>query len=370
MVVVGFMLSLSSNALGQVPLTNAPEEESMEEELKFLKEESVSIAVRHEQPISQAPSNVYVITDEDIRNSGSIDLPTILRRIPGMEVIQMTGADFDVSVRGDNQPRANKLLVLVDGRSIYLDIQGEVLWKAIPVTLPEIKRIEVLKGPASALYGFNAFDGVVNIITKSAAEMKGTTLQVGGGEFGTFMTSAIQAGTVGKFGYRLSVGEDQTNQWRNRDALAFRSYKFNLDTSYALSETSSFRFSGGLLDSNRFDGPSSDVAAIAQRPIIGYANAVYERPNFFLRAWYTHVDQDDGVLSAFPTISRFFQPFADRSLNPRRLQKWDSYNIESQHALEFGSTNRFTYGFNYRHNAFSSNGLNQYTTEDRLGFYI
>ena len=87
-------------------------------------EESVSIASRYEQPISQAPSNVYVITDEDIRQSGATDLPTVLRRIPGMEVMQMSGARFDVSVRGDNQPNANKLLVMVDGRSIYLDVQG------------------------------------------------------------------------------------------------------------------------------------------------------------------------------------------------------------------------------------------------------
>ncbi|NGZ02621.1 MAG: TonB-dependent receptor, partial [Nitrospira sp. WS238] len=120
---------------------------TMSAELELLKEEeTVSIASRYEQPISQAPSNVYVITDEDIRQSGAIDLPTILRRVPGIEVMQMTGADFNVSARGDNQPFANKMLVMVDGRSIYLDVQGIVYWKSIPVTLPEIKRIEVLKG--------------------------------------------------------------------------------------------------------------------------------------------------------------------------------------------------------------------------------
>src|SRR3990167_6381575 len=79
-------------------------------------EESVSIAARYEQPISQAPANVYVITDEDIRHSGATDIPTILRRIPGMEVMQMSGADFNVSMRGNNQSIANKLLVMVDGR--------------------------------------------------------------------------------------------------------------------------------------------------------------------------------------------------------------------------------------------------------------
>jgi len=138
------------------------------EELQLIKEEqSVSIASRYEQPISQAVCNVYVITHEDIRQSSVTDLSTVLRRIPGMEVMQMNGGDFNVSVRGDNQTSASKLLVMVDGRSIYVDVQGIVFWKLLPVTIQEIKRIEVLKGPASAVWGFNAFDGVVNIITKS-----------------------------------------------------------------------------------------------------------------------------------------------------------------------------------------------------------
>lgn len=88
------------------------------------------------------------------------------------------------------------------------------------------------------MYGFNAFDGVINIITKSPEEMKGTTLQFGGGEQGTISSAAVHAGTVGKFGYRLSIGRDQTQQWRDGDALAFRAHKFNLQTDYALSSTS------------------------------------------------------------------------------------------------------------------------------------
>jgi iron complex outermembrane receptor protein len=132
-------------------LNAQPDQPPIPEPELIKEEETVSIASRHEQPISQAPANVYVITDEDIRHSGATDIPTLLRRIPGMEVMQTTGADFNVSVRGDNQLSANKLLVMVDGRSIYVDFQGQVYWKAIPVTLPEIKRIEVLKGPASVL---------------------------------------------------------------------------------------------------------------------------------------------------------------------------------------------------------------------------
>ena len=180
MIVLGFFQALSPVADSAEPAE--PIQGIASETLELMKEEeSVSIAVRHQQPISQAPSNVYVITDDDIRQSGAIDILTILRRIPGMEVMQVTGADFNVSVRGDNQLNANKLLVMVDGRSIYVDVQGAVFWKLLPVTLPEIKRIEVLKGPASVLYGFNAFDGIINIITKSPEEMKGATVQFGGG---------------------------------------------------------------------------------------------------------------------------------------------------------------------------------------------
>ena len=96
-----------------------------------------------------------------------------------MEVIEMNGADFNVSVRGDNQPNDNKLLVMVDGRATYIDFQGQVMWKLLPVTLPEIKRIEVLKGLASAESGFNAFDGVISIITKLPEDIKETALKFG-----------------------------------------------------------------------------------------------------------------------------------------------------------------------------------------------
>ena len=361
LLLIGILTLFSCHTLAGEPKTGIPE-------LEMLKEESVSIAARHEQPISQAPSNVYVITDEDIRHSGATDLPTVLRRIPGIEVMQMTGADFNVSARGDNQPRANKMLVLVDGRSIYLDVQGEVLWKMIPVTLPEIKQIEVLKGPASALYGFNAFDGVINIITKSPEEMKGTTLQFGGGEFGTITASAIQAGNLGKLGYRLSAGHDQNNQWRDRNALAFRSNKFNVQTEYALRGMSKLSLSGGLVDSNRYDGPFVDVVNVSQKPSIGYANLGYERPNFFIRSWWTGYDQPqvDGV---DPSIAKFFK-ITDRDGSTNQSLHGNSYDIETQHALEFGSANRLSYGVNYRHNTVSSNFLTEFTREDRLGLYV
>jgi iron complex outermembrane receptor protein len=337
-------------------------------ELQFLKEETVSIAARHEQPISEAPSNVYVITDEDIRQSGATDIPTLLRRIPGIEVMMTTGAEYNVSARGDNQLMSNKMLVMVDGRSIYIDVEGLVFWKAIPVTLAEIKQIEVLKGPASALYGFNAFDGVVNIITKSPEEMKGTTLQFGGGEFGTITSAAVQAGTVGKFGYRLSLGHDQNQQWRNRDALAFRSHKFNVQTEYNLSDESKLQVSGGLVDANRFDGPITNLEILSTQFTQGYADAVYRHRNFLLRSWWSKSTIEPEFIT-HPSLARFLRETgADGSSTVSFLGT--SYNVEAQDTVEFGSTNRLTYGVNYRYNRLSGSATSQVDSEDRLGIYI
>ncbi|MGD9852107.1 MAG: TonB-dependent receptor plug domain-containing protein [Nitrospirales bacterium] len=342
----------------------------LKEELEFLQEETVSIAVSHEQPISEAPSNVYVVTAEDIRHSGAKDLPTILRRIPGIEVTQLTGSDFNVSARGDNQLRHNKMLVMVDGRSIYLDAQGEVLWRMIPVTLPEIKRIEVLKGPASVLYGFNAFDGIINIITKSPEEMKGATLQFGGGGFGSITAAAIGAGTakvLGKdLGFRLSYARDQNNKWSDGDSISFLSNKFNIQTNYAVTPETKLVVSGGLVDSTDYDGPIVETGVVDQNPAMGYANVGYEGPSYFIRGWWQHLAQPFSLFN-HPLLQGVV-PFAAVPIENR--MDGNSYNLDAQHALEFGAIHRFTYGVNYRHNTFTNNRFNGNGRENRLGFYI
>lgn len=366
-------VSLSGLAQAESPaadptnvIDTAPHIDAME---LIKEEESVSIAARHEQPISQAPANVYVITDEDIRQSGATDLPTILRRIPGIEVMQMSGADFNVSMRGNNQAAANKLLVMVDGRSIYVDVQATVFWKSIPVTLPEIKRIEVLRGPASSLYGFNAFDGIINIITKSPTEMKGSTIQFGGGELGTISSAAVHAGTQGRLGYRLSIGHDQNQQWRDRDALAFRSNKFNMHTEYALPQDSKLVVSGGLTDTNRFDGQIVDVFQLGQNFSQAYTNVAYERQNFFARAWWSEWNSAVALTSR-PDAAPFVK-LTDRNGNSTDVPFiGNTYNIEAQHSLDLGTSNRVTYGVNYRHNTLSSTATTGFNREDRLGLYL
>jgi iron complex outermembrane receptor protein len=354
-----------------VPVESTPEERNRDaptETIQLLTEENVVTPSRQEHPLSRSPSNVYVITDEEIRQSGATDVPTLMRRVPGIEVMQTTGADFNVSVRGDNQLVANKLLVMVDGRSIYVDVSGLVYWKLIPVTLPEIKRIEVVKGPASAVYGFNAFDGVINIITKSPEEMKGTTVQFGGGELGTLTSAAVQAGRHGKFGYRLSLGEDQNQQWRNRGALAFRAYKVNVQTEYALPGQASLSVSGGMVDANRFDGPITQVTQSASRPSQSYVDVAYQRPTFWLRAWWNGYNNlNDNATN--PLLNNLLQT-SDRFLNPSVLSVSDTVNLEAQHIVELGPANRLTYGANARRNLYGSTNIAGYSHEDRMGLYL
>lgn len=311
-----------------------------------------------------------MITAEDIRQSGAPDVPTILRRIPGLEVMQVTGADFNVSVRGNNQLFANKMLVLVDGRSVYIDVQGFVFWKGLPVTLPEIKQIEVIKGPVSALYGFNAFDGVVNIITKSPEDMKGTTLQMGGGEIGTVSTTAVQAGSDGNLKYRISGGYEQNHQWRRRDTLAFRSYTFNSQAEYALSGQSKAVLSSGLVYMDPHDGPmvGAGSSLLTSGVKLPYANLSYDHHGFFLRAYWNGFFADVDA-SAHPLLRRFVS-VTDPGMNSNMGFAGNTYNIEGQHSLKAGDGVQLTYGFNYRRNTFSCDCISTFGKEHRVGMYV
>jgi len=283
---LGDPLSTQADPAWPHPRTSSTTDQQLQDEALYLKEETVSIASRYEQPISQAPSDVYVITGEDILNSGATDIPTLLRQVPGMEVMQMNAVDFNVSVRGNNQLKANKLLVLVDGRSIYIDQSALVLWKFLPVALTEIKRIEILKGPASAVYGFNAFDGVANIITKSPEEIKGTTLQVSGGDVGTLLTSVVQAGTMGNWGYRLSAGHEQSQQWLDRSVAALNGQRLGGVAEYRLLGNRKIRAEAGIGRARPYNGFATETAIGDTNFSQGHAVVSYEQSGLMVRGWW------------------------------------------------------------------------------------
>ncbi len=173
----------------------------------------VVTASRREQSPLDAPNAVTIITEEDIRLSGARSIPDLLRRVPGMDVMAMSYADWNVAMRGFNRRIANKLLLLVDGRTAYEDFLGGVLWLGQTYDLMDIARIEVVRGPGSAIYGANAYAGIVNVITKKPEDIGGSTVFAGGGN-GAAARVAYQYGArKGPLGVRASVGYEQGNKY-------------------------------------------------------------------------------------------------------------------------------------------------------------
>lgn len=159
------------------------------------------------QRASDAPVSMEIISADDIRKSGVTNLPDVLQRVVGLDVARWSSSSADVAVRGYNGPSSPRLLVLVNGRQVYMDHFGVTSWSAIPVELGEIRQIEVVKGPNTALFGFNAVGGVVNIITYSPLydDVNNVTVRGGTQHYGEL--SAVKTLKIGdKAGLRLSAG--------------------------------------------------------------------------------------------------------------------------------------------------------------------
>lgn len=168
------------------------------------------------QRASDAPVTMDIISAEQIRRSGARDLPGILRSVAGIDVWQWTNGGADVSVRGYNQPYSPRLLVLINGRQVYLDHFGMTSWNSLPVQLEEIRQIEVIKGPNSALFGFNATGGVVNIITVNPLYDDVNSITMGLGTQSRVEGSAVvTAKPSDKLGVRLSAGGDNADAFRS-----------------------------------------------------------------------------------------------------------------------------------------------------------
>lgn len=158
------------------------------------------------QRVTEVPANMEIITAEEIRRSGAYDIPGVLRHVLGVDVLQWTNDNADVGIRGYNQVFSPRLLVLVNGRQVYADHYGYTPWSAIGVELDSIRQIEVVKGPNTALFGFNAVSGVVNIITYNPLYDTVNRASLRGGTQGMAQGSFIKTIRVGeKAALRLSA---------------------------------------------------------------------------------------------------------------------------------------------------------------------
>ena len=175
---LGLCLAFATGCLAQASISTSDLDRLSIEDLGKIEVSSVE---KTPQPLSQAPAAIYVISHDDIIRSGATRLVDILRLAPNLQVAQITASSDAVSARGFNSSAADKLLVLVDGRSVYATFFSGVFWDGQDIPPETIERIEVISGPGGTLWGANAVNGVVNIITRKSGDTPGGVLDLAAG---------------------------------------------------------------------------------------------------------------------------------------------------------------------------------------------
>lgn len=171
--------------------------------IEELLELDVTLPLRREERIMDAPAAITVLTSEDLRRQGAVTLPEALRHVPGLFVGRFSGSAWVISSRGFANTSANKMLVMIDGRSVYSPLFSGVFWEQQDAVLLDLDRVEVIRGPGASLWGANAVNGVINVVSKRAADTQGMLVNVGGGDEEQFMTGVRYGGRAGSGHYRV-----------------------------------------------------------------------------------------------------------------------------------------------------------------------
>ena len=226
---VALHLAAATPALAQTPPAQPPPTPppAEAEQPPIYEEQVIVTAAKIEQQLVNAPATVSVITSDVIQSSPATNYAELLRSVPGMNITQTSARDFNINMRGATSTLATSQLALIDGRSLYLDFFGFVAWDFLPVNPNEVRQIEVIRGPASAIWGANALSGVVNFITKTPRELAGSSFTMGVGTFGRevedngrgngslwYMNGTHAAVANDRWSYKLSAG------WFTQDAMA------------------------------------------------------------------------------------------------------------------------------------------------------
>ena len=319
-------------------------QESSRELLLFMTVPTVVTPTLRPQPITRAPSAITVITEEDIRLSGATSIPDLLRNVPGIDVFRVSVSDINVAGRGLNERVANRLQVFVDGRSVIEDFLNLVFWEQLPVSLEEIERIEVVTGPASALFGTNAFSGVVQIFTKSPEAMRGTHVIGRGGTGGTAAGTLMHADVAGPLGYKLVFEYDRANHFpnpalgRTGDELGREDFRGSGVVEYRPGPDTLISISGGADGFDRDIDPglgSSTVPGLGllfTRGTLGFGAVKFTHGDLKGQIVYNRLDTD---------LRGNLLPQAGRVLI-------EAVQTDLQHSLALGQQHVFTGGLSHR----------------------
>lgn len=292
----------------------------------------VTSVSRRPERLGDTASAIEVVSYDDIRRSGATSVPEVLRLASNLEVVQINAAQWAISARGFNAPLSNKMLVLIDGRTVYTPLFSGTFWEHQDVLLEDIERVEVISGPGSMVWGANAVNGVINIITKSAAETPGLYVEAGGGttlrEFGAVRYGgAISADThwrvYGKYADQDSTvtasGRDPGNDWDRAQG------GFRLDTQTSSGDLLTLQ--GDLYENTIQVAGPQDVVTHGANLLGRWSRTLSAGSAFKLRLYVDRVHR--GSASSY-----------DDTLT--------TYDLDFHHQLSIGARHNLVWGAGYR----------------------
>ena len=331
------LLTLGLICFAEPGFAQQPDSSASAEALKKLSIEQlmnleVTSVSRRPERLAQAASAIQVITQQDIRRSGASSLPEALRLATNLQVAQVNSRDWAISARGFNSTTANKLLVLIDGRTVYTPLYSGVFWDVQDVPLGDVDRIEVISGPGATLWGANAVNGVINVITKRARETQGLVVSGGGGtelrgfgttRYGGALGSHVNYRIYGKGWARepsvLPGGQDATDDWHMEQA------GFRLD--WDASTINQVTMQGDLYNGRISQATAGDIA-------VSGGNVV---------AKWSHTVSANSAVTA-----QLYYDRTNRNIPGTFGEDLDIYDVDLQHATRLGARHDVVWGLGYR----------------------
>jgi iron complex outermembrane receptor protein len=277
-----------------IRLVSADDEGEIIDEFALLQEEAmVESAARHKQEIGMSPSAITVITREDIEASGANGIADLLRLVPGMEVVITSPSFSSVSTRLDWTFENKNFLVLIDGREANIELLGYTFFELQPVSIEDIERIEVIRGPGSSLYGANAFVGVVSITTRAVPEETSAWMKLAGGEAGLTEFGARASTRMGPLGVSLSAGGIHMGNFADPDRLGMEQWKIRSTLDYRLAEEKRLVLDAGFADGKGPVGTTVGTIHI-QVPTL-YLRTAYESEEFRAQVFWNYFDMEGEI---------------------------------------------------------------------------
>jgi iron complex outermembrane receptor protein len=312
----------------------------------------VTSVAKTEQPLSRTASAVFVITPEDIRRSGATNIPDLLRMVPGVDVAQIDANTWAISARGLNGRFSNELLVLLDGRNVYTPTFGGVFWDVLDMPLEDIERIEVIRGTGGTIWGANAVNGVINIITRKAASSHGGMVVADGGNLDQ------GSGTV-QYGSGLGKNTDYRifTKYFNQDHLpglngsdggdGWHLLRGGFRADSALSEKDAVMVQGDMYTGEEGE-PSTMLASVTSAGTQNIDQAVPLSGGFLQSVWnHAFSSRSDTTLQiSFDRYKR-----GDVLREKRR-----TFNVDFQHHFAWGTRQDLVWGANYRNTDSDTHG--------------